>query len=67
LSLVTNSCGAAETVTVTDIKQLRVSVDTWKILTQLGEFGESYGDIVERVTRHYMTCPEVKRQKKQKD
>jgi hypothetical protein len=51
---------------VLGIKQIRVSDETWRLLTELGEFGETYGDIVARVTKHYMSCPEVKR-KKQKE
>jgi hypothetical protein len=62
------AAASAEVVTaaMTEIQQLRESVETWRMLTELGEFGESYGDIVKRVTRHYMSCPEVKR-KKQKE
>jgi hypothetical protein len=51
---------------VVGIKQIRVSDETWRQLTDLGEFGETYSDIVARVTKHYISCPEVKR-KKQKE
>jgi hypothetical protein len=54
------------TITVPEIKQLRVSVKTWEILTQLGEFGETYGDIVERIAKHYASCPEAVKERQQK-
>jgi hypothetical protein len=37
------AAASAEVVTaaMTEIQQLRVSVETWRMLTELGEFGES--------------------------
>jgi hypothetical protein len=57
--------GAATTV-VLGIKQVRIDDETHRLLTELGEFGETYGDIVARVTKHYSACPEVKKEHKQR-
>jgi hypothetical protein len=43
------------------IKQVRIDEETHRILKNLGQFGETYGDIVKRIAKHYATCPEVKR------
>jgi hypothetical protein len=61
-----NKRGGSAAALVVGIKQIRVSDETWRLLTDLGEFGETYGDIVARVTKHYVSCPELKR-KKQKE
>lgn len=60
-----NKSGGAAAVVV-GIKQVRIDDETHRLLTELGEFGETYGDIVARVTKHYASCPEVERQKKQR-
>ncbi|MGH9989725.1 MAG: hypothetical protein ACREAS_04730, partial [Nitrososphaera sp.] len=50
---------------VLGIKQVRIDDETHRLLTELGEFGETYGDIVARVTKHYASCPEVEKERKQ--
>ena len=50
-------------VVTVDAKQLRIDEETHKILTSLGQFGETYGDIVKRIAKHYASCPEVRKEK----
>ncbi len=47
-----------------DLVVVRIKPDIHKILGELGEFGETYGDIVARVTKHYASCPEAKKEQK---
>jgi hypothetical protein len=56
-----NKRSGAAAVSV-DVKQVRIDEETHKILTGLGQFGETYGDIVKRIAKHYATCPEVKKE-----
>ena len=43
---------------------VRLEVDVHRELDEVGQRGESFSDIVRRVTKHYVSCPEVKREKK---
>jgi hypothetical protein len=45
-------------------KPVRIDKQTHKILTSLGQFGETYGDIVKRIAKHYASCPEIKKERK---
>lgn len=58
-----NKRGGAAAVVV-GIKQVRIDDETHDILTKLGQFGETYGDIVKRIAKHYASCPEAKKERK---
>ena len=47
---------------VVGIKQVRIDDETHRLLTELGQFGESYGDVVARIARHYASCHEAKKE-----
>lgn len=53
----------AEAVVV-GIKQVRIGEKTHRLLTELGEFGETYGDVVARIAKHYASCPEAKKEQR---
>jgi hypothetical protein len=58
-----NKKGSAEAVVV-GIKQVRIDKKTHLLLTKLGEFGESYGDVVARIAKHYASCPDAKKEQR---
>jgi hypothetical protein len=58
-----NRKGSAEAAVV-GIKQVRIDEKTHRLLTDLGEFGESYGDVVARIAKHYASCPDAKKEQR---
>ena len=58
-----NKKGCAQAVVV-GIKQVRIDEKIHRLLTELGEFGESYGDVVARIAKHYASCPEAKKEQR---
>ena len=48
-------------------KQVKISNETHELLGKLGEFGETYGDIIARITKHYASCPEARKEEKEKE
>jgi hypothetical protein len=47
-------------------KQVKITDEVHKLLGNLGEFGETYGDIIERVTKHYASCPEARKEREKR-
>ncbi len=48
------------------VKQVKIDNETHRLLTRLGEFGETYGDIVKRVAKHYSKCAEAAKETRER-
>jgi hypothetical protein len=44
-------------------KNIKVSDEVHETIGNFGKTNEEYGDVVERILRHYLACPKVKEEK----